>query len=207
MTIHAKMRVVLEVDGKAMAESTDLGICAEVLRLLGAEADGCLEEALTRGGVDAPLGEGAPSRESPSGGATTRLAEEIEVPEGQLMGAIDPTEEPPFIRVNKRNWEGLVRGVPKRGRGAVSPLALVLTALSVWKDSAGLGRASVSEGLGILRALGLDDKNTKRSIANCEWLMERGDGVVLNPGMMSQSLEIVRALCEKRPPNLNEGEE
>jgi len=206
MTIHAKMRVVLEVDGKAMAESTDLRICAEVLRLMGAEVDGELQETLGRDNAEAQPPQPAGEPEGPQGAATVKLAEEIEVSDGQLIGAIDPSEQPPFIRVNKRNWEGLVRAMPKRGRGAVSPLALVLTALSVWKDSANLGRASVAEGLGVLRALGLDDKNTKRSIANCEWLMERGDGVVLNPGMMSQALEVVRALCEKRPPNLKEEE-
>jgi len=204
MKIHGKMRVVLEVDGNKIAESEDLGVCAGVLRLIGAENDGTLDTHLQLliGGTGA-----RPLSQEPVGVGTEGLAKEIGVPAGQLIGALDPSEEPPYLHVNKRYWEGLVSGMPRRGRGAVAPLTLILTILGVWKDFAKLGNATFDEGLAVLRGLGLDDKNKNRAVANCAWLINRGGEVALNPGMMSTALEVVRALCEKRAPSLKEKEQ
>lgn len=192
MTLNAKLRAAVEVDGKVIAESDDAVLCATILRLLSSPPghDGAAQDAAAHTVDERCAG--------PDGLA--RLSQDLSLAPAQIIGSIDPSPEPPFIRINKRCWEAFASRVPRKGRGAVAPLAVVLTVLAVWKESAGLGNATIDEGYRVLQALGLEDKNRKRTIENCEWLLVRGNHIVLNPNETSRAFELARALCEKRAP-------
>lgn len=189
-----KMRVVVEVGGQPLATSSDLGVCAAVLRLIDAEGKGTLDTVLGEGFPVSPSGD-PESRNDTS--AESRLARDLGVTVAELQGAVDPTDEPPFIRVNKRNWEMMMRAVTRKGKGAVAPFAVLMTCLALWKDYADLGRATYEEGGALLKDLGLVDKSRRRSVGNCDWLMDRGREVVLNPAEISQAFGILELLCRK----------
>jgi len=192
--MNGKMRVVVDVGGSTIAESSDLGLCAAVLRLIDAEEKGTLEVVLGSGELTPPAGDNThvPGESS----AESHLASDLNVSVAELIGGIDPSVEPPFIRVNKRNWEAMLKAFSRKGPGSVAPFAILMTCLAVWKDYADLGRATYREGGILLKALGLEDKNRRRSIANCPWLMERGDEVALNPAEISRALEVLGLLCQ-----------
>lgn len=189
-----KMRLVIEVDGQVIAETSDLGICATALRLIDAEGKGDLENVL---GTTVSLGDQGTSGDSAARSAESRIADDLGIQAVEVMGAIDPTDDPPYIRVNKRNWEALVRTLPNKGPGSAAPFAILMTILGVWKEYAHLSNPTYKEAAQVFRALGLQDKNRRRAIANCDWLIERGNEVVLNPAEMSNSLEVIRLLCTK----------
>ena len=127
-----------------------------------------------------------------------QLATQIGVSENELKGAIDPTTESPYIHLDRHCWEALKKQTPQRGIGAISPVGLVGTLLSLWFTAADLGNPTQKHAHEVLNGIGINDKNPTRGIKSTNWLQGRQGGViVLNPAQISKALSIAKSFCTK----------
>ncbi len=133
----------------------------------------------------------------------TKFAKMIGTTEAILQGAYDPLKEEPYLHLDERCWAEWTKNVPQRGPRAVSSSALAATLLCLWFRSAGIENPTLRQSQNILSIIGAEGKNPARSIKNCSWLQLRGGQVLqLNPAAIEQAIEVVRAFCEKRTPQL-----
>jgi hypothetical protein len=126
-------------------------------------------------------------------------AKEIGVTVEELVGALAPGSESPFIYLDERCWEALKRNTPNRGPGSVSPAVLVATALVTWAKHQTVGDVTLQAVRAVMTAANLDDPNASRSINNSNWLQLRNGRVVLNPAQLSVADRLLKAFCRKEP--------
>jgi hypothetical protein len=126
---------------------------------------------------------------------------DIEVTIDELVGALDPQSEQPFISLDSKCWEALKKNTPKRGPGGIPPSVLAATALVLWSKHNNLGDISLSNVRAVLGTIHLEDANAQRSIVNCDWLQMKGSRIVLNPARRSSAVHLLQAFCRREPVN------
>lgn len=129
-----------------------------------------------------------------------KFSSEIDIDASVLQGACDPQLEEPFLHLDMKCWSSWDKNVPKRGQGAVSSIAVSATMLCLWFKSTGLENPTIKQSQAVLSNINIYGNNPSRSIKNCPWLQLRNQSVRLNPAEIDNALEVVRAFCEKRPP-------
>jgi len=128
-----------------------------------------------------------------------KLAKRLGVSRDILVGAVDPSLEPPYLILDFNCWERMKKQLPVRGPGSISPTALVGTMLCLWFREASLGNPTQSQVAGILKEINVLDKNPSRGIKGSSWLQSRGNGIiVLNPAEISKAVGIMKSFCTKK---------
>lgn len=195
MALTAKLKIILQANDTIVAESEDSGLWQQILVAINTEAslpDNGQQLKPRREALEkAPLRtSGTPSID--------RLGEELGIDAPIVEGACGPTEEAPFIHLDKHHWEAFKKNTPATGPQAVGAVALASTLLVLWKGVAGLGDPLLHEASGVLSTIGVDAKNPTRSITNCQWLQLRGGAIVLNPALTSKAIRVAKAYCLKQ---------
>lgn len=197
--VKAALRVVLLANDVEIAESDDEGLWQSVF---GAITTGAPlphghrqnEAPRTQGANRSAEGDGSPQQASR--GLPT-FAEELGLTPDEVVGACDPTNDPPYIHLNAHYWEALKRNTPQRGIGAVSPAKLAATLLALWTRHAKFGIPTSAHVQNVLDTIHLQDKNPGRAVQSCEWLQMKNGGIVLNPAETSRALSLAKAYCTK----------
>lgn len=123
----------------------------------------------------------------------------IGVSEHELVGALDPKNESPYLHLDVHCWEAMKKQTPQRGPGAVSPTALAGTLLCLWFKEAGLGHPTQGQSLEVLKTIGISDRNPSRGVRSAKWLQARSGGaIVLNPAQISKAIEVAREFLRSR---------
>lgn len=194
MTVKAKLKMRLYAGDVLVAESEDAALWQRVLAAITAGKSEIPEKE--GNGVGGPAVGGMVEHAAPaSDPKIAKLAELLDVSAAVVIGACGPSISLPYIHLESRYWESFKKSLPGRGPGSVSPIQLALTLLGLWFDIAGLGQPSQSDANAVLEGIHIKDKNASRSVKNCDWLVSRGNGVVINPAEISRAIEIARAYC------------
>lgn len=127
--------------------------------------------------------------------AVLGLANEIGVETADVIGAFAPSDEEPFVLVDKHYWSAFKSNTPSRGKNAVPPGSLVGTLMSLWFDQLGRGAPTREQVYGAADNSNIRDKNIGRSINNCPWLRLDGSEVLVNPAKIDRALDVARAFC------------
>ena len=197
MTTKAKLKVILKADETTVAEIEDPILWGKVLAAINAPKGEGVEAAPTAG-----IGEsftGNDDQAKPAGNAVTRFARSIGVTVAEVQGALDPVGEAPYLTLNKHCWEAMVKALPKRGPGSITPIGLAGTLLALWLEAEG-SKTTATQALAgtVLGTINMSDKNPSRGIRNTKWLMPRSGGViVINPAETSKAQEIAKFFCTK----------
>lgn len=199
MVVKAKLKIVLNANNVIVAESEDPALWQEVFA------------AINSNNANVDLGTGVQeSKISPPPSVNKKVitgntevdkfAAEIGVAKDLIISACTPTNETPYIHLDKHHWEALKKNTPERGNKAVNAVVLASTALTIWKDTAKLGNVAITELSSVLETIGLTPKNTNRSITNCEWLQLRSGSIYINPAQTSKAIKVMSAYCNKVSP-------
>ena len=192
-------RVRLFVGDEQVAESNDVTLWQAVFSAIHRSEEGGNKDDsdFLHNGQNSKLAPGFPNT------PLAKFAEMIGVTKSLIQGTCDPQEEEPYLHLDERCWAEWVKNMPQRGRRAVSSSTLVATILCLWFRSVGIENPTLRLSQNILSIIGAEGKNPTRSIKNCSWLQLRGGQTLrLNPAEIEQAIEVVRAFCEKRTPQL-----
>jgi hypothetical protein len=201
VSVKAKLTITLKADETVVAETEDAGLWQRVLIAINKGshdlAEGYEKQRSPESGVEE---QGGGRRASDAGGdAVERFATQLGVRREELEGACAPSEEEPFLHLDVHCWEEFKRQVPSAGRAAMSPIVLAATLLTLWFRAAGLGNPTQAQAQGVLRTIGVEDKNPSRGIQRAEWLQSRpGGAILLNPAQVSRAFGIAKAFCTKQ---------
>jgi hypothetical protein len=134
------------------------------------------------------------------GDLVVQFASQLGVENNLVIGACDPSTEAPYIRLDKHYWTSFRNVLPGRGQGAIAPLTIALTLLSLWFETARLANPTMEAGKIVLGQIGVRDRNPKQALNNCQWLRDRDGGVSINPAKRAIAIEVARAYLQGRRP-------
>ena len=190
MPFKATLKIILKADETIVAESEDSKLWQDILAAINIKGTLITENPGS-----------LPNRDNNKDKDPIQLfANEIGVEKKVLIGACSPSFDKPFIHLDKHYWEAVKKGLPERGKKAISDVAIAGTMLVLWKEKAKLGDTLQIEIAKVLGTIGATPNNPKRSIENCEWLQLRGEKVTINPSQTSKAINIVKAYCLKTDP-------
>lgn len=150
---------------------------------------------------------GSPPAPSSTGGAAdpvVSLSQEIGVDVVHVVSAFAPSEEEPYLHIDRHYWAALKANTPRAGVNAVPPGTLGSTLLALWFMHLRRGAPSVDQVRALLAAASLDNTTVQRSVNNCSWLQLRGEAIFIKPAEIKRAIELAAAFCEKRAPRAPE---
>lgn len=189
----------LYVGDEVVANSTDLRLWQMVFaRISNTDENGnepvlpiTIDDGLTNHGIGSINSE------------LEKFCKELNVDIEIVKGACDPITEEPFMHLDMHFWSEWSKKLPQRGSTAISSIVLSATLLALWVRKAKLDTLSLKECQKVLVNIGVHGKNHSRSIKNCEWLqLRQGNTIQINPAEIKKAIEVARAFCEKRSPDL-----
>lgn len=189
MPIKLDLRVVLMAGDNVVAESDDADLWQQVLRSLygGQQGENTLSKRAGHLNVhDEPSAVGTDS-------AIASFAKAIDVSPEDIVGALSPEMDAPYLTLDHHCWESFKRGTPARGRGAVGATAVVGTLLAFWTQRIKVADVRFSTVAKVLENVGTHDALPRRTIRNCPWLRLVGGRIRLNPAKTSDAERLVRA--------------
>lgn len=191
--IKATLHIQLYADEVLVAKTDDPVLWQKVLA--------CITTGET---ADIDVGQHDPldvpdSRDSIQDLPSSRLGEELELPATTIQAALAPSEDPPFLHLDARTWEAFTKNFPPRGRYSVPAIVLALTTLALWLKLLRKDPPTIADGKAVLRTINLEGSNLPRSVNNCDWLQQRGEGVSISPAEISRAIGVVQAYCTKQP--------
>lgn len=198
---EVKFELKLYVANKEIASSEDLRLWQMVFAKISNTSETGNETGLPASIDDSLSNFGASSTNL----ALDEFSKELGVDIDIVKGACDPVPEEPFMHLDMHFWSEWTKNTSKRGRDAISAVILSATLLALWFRNTKLGSLSLKEIRKVLANLGIEQKNLTRSINKCEWLqLRQGKTIQINPAEIKKAIEVARAFCEKRMPNLKE---
>jgi hypothetical protein len=194
-TKKAKLRIILKADATVVEDVENPELWQQVLAAIHQNSPEFSGNQETSGASNPIINRLDTQRNSP----LVQFAKTIGVSQQDLIGAVDPSLEAPYLNLDDHCWEAMKKQTPKRGPGAISPTALAGTLLSLWFKEAGLGHPTQGQALEVLDTIGIKDVNASRSVKKVPWLQARSGGVmVLNPAQISKATGIARSFCLKK---------
>ncbi len=191
MATKAILKIILKADDTIVAESEDATLWGKVLGAISKPDQ--LESPATTELL------GIVETERPANDTVSRFAETLGINVAQVQGALDPSTEAPYLRLNVQYWEVMKKNTPQRGPGSVTPIGFAGTLLALWLKDSGLNiPATQALASAVLNTVNVIDKNPTRGIKNTKWLQARSGGVILiNPAEFSTATAIARSFCLK----------
>jgi hypothetical protein len=193
MNIKAALVVRLLANDVIVAESEDPTLWHRVLATVNV-----VEQASGLTSVRTGIAGAEVSHNDPLSGPAAVWAAELGVSESDLESSCGPRREEPFLRLNPRCWEAFKKNVTDRGPGAIAPIALAATLLSQWFRIAGIPGPTVPEAQAVLKTIALRDANAHRGIARCKWLLNRSEGIAVDPSRVSVANQVSAAFVQRR---------
>lgn len=191
MAFKASLKIILKADETVVAESDDPTLWQNTLLAINGENK-------SRIVINPPnSGENA-GKENPD--AIDKFAEELGVDRDILIGACSPSFEKPYIHLDKHHWEEIKKSPSGKGVRKIGNLVIASSILILWKDIAKLGDVTQIEISEVLNTINVRDKNPTRSLNNCKWLQMRNTKYIINPSMISNAINLVKAYCLKNQP-------
>lgn len=136
-------------------------------------------------------------QEEPASAPVAALADEIGVDVADVESAFAPSQDPPYVRVEKYYWNAFKNNTPGGGPTAISSGALVGTLMSLWFDQLDRDPPTKDEIVDATAAAKIEDKNIDRSIKNCDWLRADGSQVTVSPAQLDKAVRVAKAFCLK----------
>jgi len=198
MATKAALTVVLMADKTVVAESEDPILWQRILAAINKPADGQQKDEIS----DLPdnLTTDSPTQRSGKPkDAVERFAQSIGVTHAEVVGALAPSLEAPYLHLDAHCWAAMKKTLGQRGGQSISPIGLASTVLCLWFKEAGIDPAVTQNlALGVLSAINITDKNPSRGVKNTRWLQSRPGGVVVvNPAEISRAHEVAASFCTK----------
>lgn len=198
MAMKTRLKLILKAGSTVVAESQDPLLWQSALAAITGGTQG--EEPLERGGAGATI----PASGKPPVGSTPRIASPelrsfcrmVQVPTGAAQAALEPSRKAPFLRLHPDQYASFRMHVPQRGPNAITGTVLAATLLTLWFKFAKLGSPSVYQVKTLLKPLGVEDRNSYRSLKNCSWLTTRDGHIHLHPIRTADAFRIARAFIE-----------
>jgi hypothetical protein len=197
MSTKAKLIVVLKAGETIVAEVEDPILWQQVLTVINQGSSEAINVAskMTNEPKTADIGKKVLDSEN---SAMSRFAKSLGVSEDELVGAVSPSMEAPYLQLNHHCWEAMKKKTPSRGRGSLNATAVAGTLLSLWFKEADLGHPTQAQAGEVLDAINVKDPNPSRGIKNTKWLSPRRGGVILlNPAKISEAQLIAKEFCLK----------
>lgn len=195
MSTKAKLIIILKADNTVVSEVEDPILWQKVLSAIHSGSASDISHSKEQ---NKDIDTAQQQTKHRNGDALARLATHIGVTTEQLKGALDPSLDAPYLHLDRHCWEAMKRNTPGRGVGALSPTAVAGTLLALWFNEAGLGNPTQSQAMGVLKGIGIIDKNPSRGIKSTPWLQGRAGGViVINPAQISKASSVARSFCTK----------
>ncbi|MEO8187298.1 MAG: hypothetical protein ABI580_08050 [Burkholderiaceae bacterium] len=200
MAVTAKLKIILQANEIVVAESEDELLWRRVLTAIQGGSPPLDDRAAADGNDVEDVVNNAPPK-----GGVEKFAKALGVTTAALVGACEPTREPPYLVLDAKSWEAFKKNTPPRGLNSVAGLQLAGTLLCVWFKHGGItGRPTQAQALAVLGSIGVTDKNPSRSIKNCTWLQSRPDGIQINPAETSKAERVAKAFVQKATPSFEE---
>jgi len=206
VTIKASLKIILTANDIEIAESDNPKLWQEVFATIsqGVSAQRTRVEPekntiTTSKRPETELSvENVSTKKDPIGS----FAKEISISRDELLGAIGPTMDEPYIHLDPHCWEALRKNTGTRGKSSIAPTSLAATVLALWFKHAGISEHPTTKLCSaVLNTIHLTDKNAPRAIRNTEWLQSRGNGIVINPAQRSRAIALTASFCTKSPVN------
>jgi hypothetical protein len=120
----------------------------------------------------------------------------LQIDRTQTEGAISPTTEPPYLRLDVHCWGEMKKQLAGGGPRAISALAVAGTLLALWCRDADLETPTQSRAKDVLEVLNIEDKNPSRAVRNANWLQSRPGGqIVINPAQNPKAVLLAKCFC------------
>jgi len=197
MSLKAELKIHLLANEVLVAESADAELWRRVLAAIqGGEplSPGSSESNRITEQERTPASGSSKSGDPKTNNGIDAFAQQVGATVAEVTGSCSPEESAPYLHLDPRNWESFKRSTPARGAGAIGPIQIAATLLCLWFKHAGIeARPTQAEALKVLETIGAKDPNASRSIKNCEWLQNRGDGVQINPAKHSRAVAVAKA--------------
>lgn len=194
--LKAAMSVVLKANEVVVAEVNDAALWNAIFAAI---SSGSSSLAAAAPATPSPVSDPAAAvRNTPATEPISKLAKELGVELDVLIGACDPTEAEPYLRLDVHHWEQMKKDLPMRGPKAIPPIVLAASILCLWARHSSHGVVTQSQAQGVLATIGLRDSNATRGIQSAEWLQGRPNGqIVLNPSQISKTVAIASSFCKQ----------
>ncbi|GGD18576.1 hypothetical protein GTQ45_11160 [Pyruvatibacter mobilis] len=184
----AELRVVLYADETIVDESDDVALWQAVLKQIRGLDGGVFQESVGNNEI-----EKNGSSVADEGDSVSKFARDVGVSVEQLVGALGPQPDAPYLNLDTRKWESFVKNTPKRGTGSVPALVLAATALVGWAQHERSFEPTQKLAIDVLNQIGAKYSNPARSLKNCAWLQIRNGKIILNPAEKTQAMRILTA--------------
>ena len=197
MATKAKLTVILMADATLVAESDDTALWQKVLAAIQSGTPLSSPNGKQKLEAPADLEDGGGNG---SDKAIGNFARSLNVSVETVTGALSPSREAPYVRLDHHCWAQMKKSTPKRGVGSLSATGLTGTLLALWFKEAKMDvqptQALAAE---VLNTINLKDPNASRGIKNTKWLQGRGSGVVvINAAEITKAIEVARSFCTKQ---------
>lgn len=196
MSTKAKLVVVLKAGETIVAEVEDPNLWQQILAVINQSSNTGIINAPK---ISSALSECGQAKTTISANdAISRFAKSLGVNNDDLVGAMSPSTEAPYLNLNHHCWEAMKKKTPKRGPGALSATGIAGTLLALWFKEANLGSATQAQAAEVLDIINVNDPNPSRGIKNTQWLSGRRGGVImLNPAKISDAQAVAKNFCLK----------
>ena len=135
MALKANLKVVLFANDVPVAEADDAALWQRTLSAITGSAERAATDLPMRNGVgnvDAPLPEELPRAGSANGlSAIGQFAAELRLESAVVEEACEPSEEPPYMRLDERAWRDFRKKTAPSGRSSIPPIILPATLLVI----------------------------------------------------------------------------
>lgn len=198
--LKATLTVVLKANDVVVAEAEDAVLWQRILNAINSGRSEDLAGQATRSMADRAdaATDDLSGSERSEVDVVARFARELGLDQDVVVGAVDPSVQPPYLQLDPHCWEAMRKSLPARGPGSVAPIALAATLLTLWFRSAGLGSPTAAQAQQVLGTIGVRDQNPSRSLANVVWLLNRGSHVALNPAQISRAKDLAQSFCSQQ---------
>lgn len=98
-----------------------------------------------------------------------------------MEGACAPSNKKPYLHLDEHYWGAFQRNHNVRGAGAIGPLQVAATILTLWFKHSKKGKPTAEQAQEVLDTINLIDTNFKRTLGRSSWLQYRNKKISLNP--------------------------
>ena len=151
MSIKAKLKILLFADKITLAESEDSKLWHEVFTKI---------QGLEKIPADHTGDDDATNSEEEK--LIVNFAKDIGIEPDILKGALDPSKEEPFIRLDSKCWEAIKKNNGERGPSAMAPSVIAGTALALWFNFNKIGKTTKAHIKKVLKEIDIRETNADR---------------------------------------------
>jgi len=133
-----------------------------------------------------------------TGSELEKFAQQLGTSIPHVEASCSPTLATPYLHLDAHHWAAFRRKYPSKGIGSVSNIAITATLLCLWlKHIKGAAAPTISDCQKVLKSVGFQEANAKRSLSNCTWLQYRDGAISISSLEIERAIEVARSYCER----------